>query len=111
MNKYCLRSILSSMVIISAISSLAMADSIKQASAKDVDMLLDAASGMNSAYGASYIGETRDRFYIEYVTAIHASSFFSNAPAVTVYWLPKTEISSDQLAKFKAYKEKLEQRK
>lgn len=69
-------------------------------------MLLDAATGINSAYLALLIGETHDRVYFEYVTGIHASSSFTNRPKRVVYWLPRSEITEEQLAKFKAYKDK-----
>lgn len=73
---------------------------------KEIPMLLDAATGANSAYRASLIGETQDRVYFEYVTGIHASSFLSGGPKRVVYWLPRSEISSEQLMQFKAYREK-----
>jgi hypothetical protein len=85
----------------------ARAESIKRADKEDIEMLLSAASGMNSANFASLIGETRGRVYIEYVTAIHAGSLFSNEMKYIVYWLPHSELTEEQLAKFKAYKEKV----
>jgi hypothetical protein len=54
----------------------ASAESIERANQKDIEMLLGAASGMNSAFWASFIGETRGRVYIEYETAVHAGSSF-----------------------------------
>lgn len=86
----------------------ARAESIEKASPRDIPMLLDAASGVNSAYRASLIGETPGRVYIEYVTAIHAGSFFSKQPKRVVYWLPRSGITDEQLAQFKAYKEKFQ---
>lgn len=84
----------------------ALAESLKKASQKDIAMLLDAATGTNSAYQASLIGETKDRVYIEYVTGTHVGSLFSNRPRRIVYWVPGREISSEQLTLFKTYKEK-----
>jgi hypothetical protein len=82
------------------------ADSLVRAEKDDVEMLLSAASGAQSAYWASYIGETRERVYIEYVTVIHASSFASKAPKHTVYWLAPSELTEEELGRFKAYKDK-----
>jgi len=87
------------------------AESIERASSEDIQMLLSAASGENSAYWATYIGETRDRVYIEYTTAVHASSLWSNKMKYVVYWIPRSELSESQLASFKAYKSKFEVRK
>jgi hypothetical protein len=84
----------------------AMAESIERADKKDIEMLLSAASGGNSAYTASFIGETRGRVYIEYETIIHAGSLFSKGLKRIVYWLPHSELTEEQLAKFKTYKEK-----
>jgi len=88
--------------------NLVLAESIEKANQKDIAMLLDAATGMNSAYLASLIGETQGRVYFEYVTAIHASSLFSKEQKRVVYWLPRSEITDEQLAQFKNYKMKLE---
>ena len=82
------------------------AESIKRAGPDDVQMLLSAASGENSAYWATYIGETRGRIYIEYATAVHASSLWSDKPKYVVYWLPRSELSEAQLQSFKLYKSK-----
>ncbi len=71
-------------------------------------MLLNAATSMNSAYWASFIGETRGRVYIEYTTAIQSDSLFSNEPKHVVYWLPSSELTKEQLEKFKEYKKKYE---
>ena len=87
------------------------AESIERANSDDIKMLLSAASGENSAYWATYIGETRDRVYIEYTTSVHASSFISNKPKYVVYWLPRSELNEEQLNSFKAYKLKFEGRK
>lgn len=84
----------------------AFADTLERAGQKDIPMLLDAASGTNSAYRASLIGETQDRVYFEYVTGIHASSLLSNRQKRIVYWLPRSEITSEQLQQFKAHREK-----
>jgi hypothetical protein len=91
--------------------NVALSESIEKASPKDVAMLLDAATGMNSAYLASLIGETHGRVYIEYVTALHASSPFSREQKRVVYWLPRSEITDEQLARFKDYKSKQEPQK
>jgi len=96
--------------IILAVPAISFAESIERASHTDVEMLLNAASGMNSAYWASLIGETRGRVYIEYETAIHAGSLFSKDMKRVVYWLPRSEITEKQLAQFKAYKDKYESR-
>jgi hypothetical protein len=90
---------------------MALAESIEKASQKDIAMLLDAASGMNSAYLASLIGETQGRVYIEYVTAIHAGSLFSREQKRVVYWLPRSEITDEQLTRLKDYKTRQESRK
>ena len=82
------------------------AESIKKAGPDDIHMLLNAASGENSAYWATYIGETRGRIYIEYATAVHASSPWSDKPKYVVYWLPRSELSEAQLQSFKLYKSK-----
>lgn len=85
---------------------LTLADALQRAMKKDIPMLLDAATGTNSAYRASLIGETQDRVYIEYMTAIHAGSLFSKRQKRVVYWLPTSELSAGQLAQFKAYRER-----
>jgi len=87
------------------------AETIERASKKDLIMLLDAASGMNSAYWATYIGESKGRVYIEYETAVHASSLFSKELKRVVYWLPRIEITEEQLKQLKAYKSKYEKKK
>lgn len=74
-------------------------------------MLLSAASGINSAFWASFIGETRGCVYIEYETAVHVGSLFSKEMKRVVYWLPRSEITNEQLAQFKAYKNKYEPEK
>ena len=93
-----------------ALPNGANAESIERANAEDVQMLLSAASGENSAYWATYIGETRDRVYIEYTTAVHASSLLSNKPKYVVYWLLRSELTEDQLKSLKAYKLKFEEK-
>jgi hypothetical protein len=94
------------LVSASVAPGVALADSIEKANRKDIATLLNAASGVNSAYSASLIGETSGRVYIEYLTAVHASSLFSRQPKRVVYWLPRSEITDEQLTQFKAYKEK-----
>lgn len=86
----------------------ATADSLKRADADDVEMLLDAASGNNSAYWASLIGSTRGRVYIQYESAVHSGSLFTEKMSHIIYWLPETELSKDQLAMFIAYKNQYE---
>lgn len=86
--------------------TLALAETLAKANQKDIPKLLDAATGMNSAYRASLIGVTNDRVYFEYVTAIHASSFFSTRQKRVVYWLPRSEITDEQLTQFKTYKDR-----
>jgi hypothetical protein len=93
---------------VASVTNNASAESIERANQKDIEMLLGAASGMNSAYWASLIGETRGRVYIEYETAVHAGSLFSKEMKRVVYWLPRSEITNEQLAQFKAYKNKYE---
>lgn len=90
----------------SMVPNMALAQSIEEANHKDIAMLLDAASGRNSAYAASLIGETRGRVYIEYVTRIHASSFFSKEPKRVVYWMPRSELTDEQLTQFRTFKER-----
>jgi len=82
------------------------AESIKRADTDDVHMLLSAASGENSAYWAAYIGETRNRVYIEYATLVHAGSLFSDKPKYVVYWLLRSELTEEQLELFRRYKTK-----
>jgi hypothetical protein len=90
---------------------MVLADSIARASQKDIEMLLHAATGTNSAYRAVLIGETPGRVYFEYVTGLHSGSLFSNTPRHVVYWLPRSEISEEQLARFRDYKSRQEFRK
>lgn len=101
--------VLISVILLAATASIcACAESIERANQKDIEMLLGAASGMNSAFWASFIGETRGRVYIEYETAVHAGSLFTKEMKRVVYWLPRSEITNEQLAQFKAYKNKYE---
>ena len=85
----------------------ALAESLVKARPKDIPMLLDAATGMNSAYSAMLVGETLDRVYFEYITGIHASSIFTNRSKRVVYWIPRPEISDEQMTQFRAYRERL----
>lgn len=87
-------------------SAPTLAETIERASQKDIPKLLDAATGLNSAYMAMLVGETRDRVYFEYVTGIHPGSSLTNRPKRVVYWLPRSEITAEQLAQFSALKEK-----
>ena len=105
-NKY--RALILALIPAVGFPAYATADSIVRADKNDVTMLLAAATGMNSAYWASYIGETRGRVYIEYTTAIHAGSLFSDKPKHVVYWLPSSELTQEQLDKFKEFKKKYE---
>ena len=89
-------------------TNIARAESIERANQKVIEMLLGAATGMNSAYWASLIGETRGRVYIEYETAVHVGSLFSKEMKRVVYWMPRSEITDEQLSQFKAYKNKHE---
>ena len=82
------------------------AASIERADQEDIKILLNAASGTNSAFWASLIGETKDHVYIEYTTAVHLGSSFSNKLKHIVYWLPRKELNDDDFKKFKEYKEK-----
>ena len=100
--------LISVILLVATVSKSACAESIERAKPKDIEMLLGAASGMNSAFWASYIGETRGRIYIEYETAVHAGSLFSKEMRRVVYWLPRSEITNEQLARFKSYKNKHE---
>jgi hypothetical protein len=98
--------VLAFLVLASIAPRMALADSLEKASQKDMARLMRAASMENSAYGAWLIGETPDRIYIQYETAIHAGSFFSKAPQRTVYWIPRPQVTAEQLAQLKAYKDK-----
>lgn len=100
--------LISVILLVATVSKSASAESIERANQKDIEMLLSAASGMNSAFWASFIGETRGRVYIEYETTVHAGSLFSKDMKRVVYWLPRSEITNEQLAQFKAYKIKFE---
>jgi hypothetical protein len=91
----------------SAVAANALAESLTKASPKDVSMLLEAATGKNSAYRAILVGETSDRVYFEYMTGIHAASSFSNRPKRVVYWTPRSAITNEQLAQFKTYKDRV----
>ena len=82
------------------------AASIERADQEDIKILLNAASGTNSAFWASLIGETRGHVYIEYTTAVHLGSSFSNNLKHIVYWLPRKELNDEDFKKFKEYKEK-----
>jgi len=106
MRKAVCLSALTLFVLGSTAPTLAHAETIARANQKDVSMLLDAATGMNSAYLALLIGESQDRVYFEYVTGIHASSSFTNRPKRVVYWIPRSEITDEQLKRFKAYKDR-----
>jgi hypothetical protein len=106
MRKWTLPFAIALLVLGSAAPEMVRAESIKKATRKDVTMLLNAASGMNSAFEASLIGETRGRVFVEYVTGVHLGSSLSNKARRVVYWLPRSEIADEQLAQFKAYKEK-----
>jgi len=99
-------SVLAFLVLGSTAPTLTLAEALTKANQKDVAMLLDAATGMNSAYSALLIGETHDRVYFEYLTGIHASSLFTNRPKRVVYWLPRSEITDEQLTQFRAYKDR-----
>ncbi len=83
------------------------ADSLVRADKDDVEMLLNAASGVNSAYWATYIGEAKDRVYVEFVTMVNASSLVSNTPKYVIYWLPRSELTEEQLNRFRAFKTKM----
>jgi len=98
------------LILASTVARSTAAESIERADKKDIEMLLNAASGMNSAYWASFIGETRGRVYIEYETAVHAGSLFSKEPKRVVYWLMRSEITEEQLTQFKTYKDQYERR-
>jgi hypothetical protein len=98
------------LVLVAVAPNTILAASIEKANHKDIEMLLNAASGVNSAYRASLIGETRGRVYIEYETAVHASSLFSKKIKRVVYWLERTEITEEELAQFKVYEDKYELR-
>ncbi len=90
----------------STVSLSALAESLTKASHTDISMLLEAATGTNSAYQAVLVGETSDRVYFEYLTGIHAASSFSNRPKRVVYWAPRSAVTNEQLAQFKAYKDR-----
>jgi len=81
------------------------AESIRQGTEKDVDMLLDAASGKNSAYWASYIGNTRGRTYILYESAVHTSSLLGKELNRVIYWFPEEVVSEENIVQFKQFKE------
>ncbi|MCB6182502.1 hypothetical protein LIN78_02925 [Leeia sp. TBRC 13508] len=83
------------------------AEEFAEANATDIQMLLKAASGTNTANWATLIGETRTRVYIEYATGVHTGSFWSNQPSYTVYWIPRANLSDAQLASFQSFKDKL----
>ena len=100
--------LISVILLVATVSKSATAESIEKANQKDIAMLLRAASGMNTAFWATFIGETRGRVYIEYETTVHAGSVFSKEMKHVVYWVPRSDITNEQLAHFKAYKSKLE---
>ena len=100
---------LSFLMVIFCSESLAV--SLKEGKQKDIEMLLNAASGMNTAYWATLIGETKDRVYIEYSTIIHAGSFFSEKPKIVVFWFRRPELGNENLDKFREYKVSQEERK
>jgi len=97
MNKWVLPIALILLAVSLSSPELAHADSIKRANPGDITKLLKTACELNSAYSAALIGESRGRIYVEYVTAIHSGSLFSNDPKLVVYWLLRSEISEQQL--------------
>ena len=86
-------------------SMAALSSSIERATEGDIAMLLNAASGMNSANWATYIGKTKGKAYFEYGSMVHASSLFSSDASHVVYWVPLSELSKDKLDQFVKYKE------
>jgi hypothetical protein len=93
------------------LANVSHADSLKRADKGDIDMLLNAASGVNSAYWASYIGKARGRVYIQYESAVHSGSLFSEKMSHVIYWLPENEITVEKLSKLIEYKSKYESTK
>jgi len=98
--------ILKSFLLISllSVSMTALSDSIEEATEDDISMLLDAASGKNSASWATYIGHTKNKVYFEYGSMIHASSLFTDKPNHVVYWIPLNKLSNEKLNMFIEYK-------
>ncbi|WP_444937085.1 hypothetical protein ACJJIW_08265 [Microbulbifer sp. JMSA004] len=93
------------------IRSMAHADLLKRADKADIEMLLSAVSGTNSSYWASYIGNSRGRVYIQYESAVHSNSLFTDKMSHVIYWIPESELSAKQLTKFVEYKNKYEPEK
>ena len=79
------------------ISQQVFAGKLVEADADDIQLLHDAAVKVNSAYRASYIGESNGRVYFEYVTGIHSGSLFSDKPKYIVYWCRTEDISPEVL--------------
>ena len=102
MKKFLAKILVSILLLLDSV--VAISSSIEMASEEDIQMLLKAASGNNSANWAIYIGQTKDRAYFEYQTMIHSSSLFSNKPNHIVYWVQLNKLTKEQLNQFKAYK-------
>ncbi len=61
----------------------------------DLQELHQIATTTNSAYWASFVGETNKAIYIEYGTMIHFTGFFTNAAKETIYRFKKSEVTPE----------------
>lgn len=87
---------------------LAAAGGLKRGEPKDIDFLLGAASGKNSAYMAEYIGSANGKSYIVYRSAVNASSLFAKDMNHVVFWFPDDELPEPVVDKFLGYKHRSE---
>lgn len=83
---------------------LAAAEGLKRGETKDIDFLLGAASGENSAYMAEYIGSANGKSYIVYRSAVNASSLFTKDMSHVVYWFSDDALPEPVVDKFLWYK-------
>ena len=86
----------------------AAAAGLIEGDAKDIDFLLRAASGENSAYMSEYIGSANGRSYIVYRSAVHAFSLLSNEMSHVVYGFPDEALSGQVVEKFLGYRKRWE---
>lgn len=54
-------------------------------------------------YSYEYIGESSSNYYIEYKAMIHLSSLFDGSDKLIIYWIPKKDVSAEQINKIEQY--------
>lgn len=62
---------------------------------EDLKRLHQVATTLNSAIWATYIGETKYFYYIEYATMAHIGGFFTNKPKYTIYRFNKNDLTPE----------------